>query len=83
MDILEISNSLEKLEFVVPLKHDTKKTPFCMFYNRFFPEYGIQYNHWVGNSLMKPVDSVSFHKMKALRGGNNFKNYNFEMDNLD
>ena len=73
LEILEITNSLEKLEFVVPLKKDTKKTPFCMSDNKLFFNYGIQDNNWVGHSVIKPVDAVIFQKRKALRKGGNEK----------
>ena len=73
------------LEFVVPLKRYTKKTPFCMSSNKFFLRYryGLQDSYWVGNSLMKTVDSVAFQKRKAMREFNNDESNNFEMEILD
>ena len=53
-----------------------------MSYNKLFLKYGIQDNHWVGHLVMKLVDSVSYKKRKALRGGNNDKRYNFEIEVL-
>ena len=51
------------------LKCDTKKTPFCMYYNRLFLKYGIHYNNWVGHSGIKPVDAMAFQKRKAHMEG--------------
>ena len=75
MKIGKIGNSKfnEKVDFVVILKHDNKKTPFCMSSNKLFLKYGLQNNNWVGHSVMKPVDDVAFKKTKALREGNNEK----------
>ena len=35
----------EKLGYVMPIKCDTMKTPFCMSSNKLFLKYGLQYNH--------------------------------------
>ena len=40
----------------MPLKRDTKKTPFCMSSNKFFLKDGIHNNDWVRHSVMKPDD---------------------------
>ena len=64
LEILEIPNSLEKLEFVVPLKNDTNKIPFCTYYKKLLLKYGLQDNHYVGHSVMKPGDGVVFKKIK-------------------
>ena len=72
-----------KLEFSVPLKRDTKKTPFYMSSNKLFLKYCLQDNHWVGNAVIKPVDSVEFQKRKSLRKVNNDKSDNFEMEIID
>ena len=37
--------------------------------NKFFVEYGLQDNHWVGNSLMKPIDAVVFQNRTTIREG--------------
>ena len=58
---------IRKKEFVVPLKHGTKKISFFMKYSRLFLKYGLEENHWVGHSVMKPVDVVAFQKKKAHR----------------
>ena len=57
----------------MPLKHDSKKIPFCMSYKKLFLKDGLQDNHWVGQSSMKWVD----------RWGKNDERDNFEMDILD
>ena len=69
MTIGKIGNPklIGKLEFAVPLKVDTKKSPFCMSSHKFFLKYSIHSNNWVEKSVTKPVDSVVFHKIKALR----------------
>ena len=55
------------LEYVVPLKRDTKKTQFCMSTKKFFLRDGIHNNHRVGHSVMKLVDAVVFKKRNALK----------------
>ena len=34
--------------------------------NKFFVKYGLEDNHWYGNSVMKPVDAVEFQKRKEM-----------------
>ena len=34
---------------IVPLKQDTKKTPFLCLQVSYFSKYCLQDNHWVGN----------------------------------
>ena len=80
---MEIPNSLEKLELVMPLKHDTKKTPFYMSSNNLFLKDGLKDNHWVEHSVMKLVDAVICKERKALREGNNDKSENFYIEILD
>ena len=72
-----------KLEYVVPLKRDTKKTLFCISSDNFFLKYGLQYNHWVGHSVKITVDTVEFKKRKALWEGKNGESDNFDMEILD
>ena len=48
-----------------------------------FKKHGLQYNHWVGNSVMKPVYAVVFQKIKARREGNNEESKIFEMEIFD
>ena len=83
MERLEIPNSLGKLEFSVPLKRYSKKTRFCMSSDELFLKDCLQNNHWVGKSVIKPVDDVASQKIKALREGNNDKIENFETEILD
>ena len=64
LEILEITNQLEKLEYVVPLQRDTKNTPFCMYSAKLFLKYGLQDNNCVRNSIMKPVYAEEFQKIK-------------------
>ena len=40
-------------------------------------------NHWVGHSVIKPVDAVDAQKIKATRQVNNSKINYFEMDITD
>ena len=49
-----------KIGILVPLKRNTKRTIFCMSSSKLFLKYGLQYNHWVGQSAMKSVDAVIF-----------------------
>ena len=74
--------SLEKLEYVVPQKWDTERTPFFCLLTIYFKD-GLQNNHWVGNSVIKPVDVVLFKKIKALRKCNNWEIYSFAIEILD
>ena len=69
MIIGRIGNSkfIKKMEYVVPLKHDTKKTPFLMSSNKLFLNYGLKYYNWVRQSVMKSVDAVAFQKIKEMR----------------
>ena len=62
----------------MPLKRDTKKTPFCMSSNKLSLKYCLQDNHLVGQSVMRPADAVIFHTIKALREGNNEKATTFK-----
>ena len=39
----------------MPINNDTKKTPFGMSSQKFLVEYGLQDNHLVGQSVMKPI----------------------------
>ena len=80
---MEITNSLEKLEYVVPLKYNTKKNLFCMSSNKLFLIDGLQSNNWVVHLVMKPVDAVAFQKRSTLGEGKNTKSDNFEMEILD
>ena len=73
----------EKLEYVVPLKLDTKKTPFCMSSNKLFLKDGLHDNNRVGKPVMKPVDYVTFQKRKALMEGKNDESNKFGMKILD
>ena len=50
------------MEYSVPIKCDTKKTPFCMYFLKKLDV--LQDNHWVGTSVMKQVEYVAFHKIK-------------------
>ena len=71
------------LEYGVPLKCDTKKTPFCMFSNQLFLKDGLHNNNWVGNSVIKHVDATELKKRKAPRERTNEKSNNFEMEIID
>ena len=55
------------LEYGVPLKCDTKKTPFCMFSNKLFLKDGLNNNNWAENSVIKPVNATEVKKRKAPR----------------
>ena len=35
--------------------------------NKLFVKYGLQDNHWVGHSVMKPVDDVTSQKRNSSR----------------
>ena len=72
----------KKLEYVVPIKCDTKKTPFFMPSNKFLKDVP-QDNHWFGELVMKPAYAMAFRKRKAKREGNHDKIGKFEMEILD
>ena len=63
MEILEISNPLEKLEYAIPIKLDTKKNPSFSFKNLFVKD-GLQYNDWVVHLVINDVDAMDFQKRK-------------------
>ena len=46
----------------MPLKHDNKKTRLCISSTMLFLKDGLQYNHWVGTSVMKPGVDMEFYK---------------------
>ena len=48
------------LEWVVPRSRNVEKKPFFTSYNKFKIEYKAPKNHWVGHSLMKPIDDDKF-----------------------
>ena len=54
-----------------------------MYFNRLFLEYFLNDNHCVSHSLIKPVDAVTFKRIKELREVNNDKSDSFEMAILD
>ena len=47
--------------------------------NKFFVKYGLEDNHWYGNSVMKPVDAVQFQNIKATIKRINEPIENFEI----
>ena len=59
-----------------------RRINFLCILIRFFLN-GIQDNHWIGPSVMKPVDDVVFQKIKLMGEGNNDENNNFDIDILD
>ena len=71
------------MEYVVPIKRYTKKTPFCMYSNKLFLKYGLKDSYWVRHSVMKPFYTVEFQKRKETREGNNTKIENSEMNIFD
>ena len=40
-------------------------------------------NHWVGHSVMKPVDAEFFQRRKYIKDGGDMKNDNFDMKILE
>ena len=38
--------------------------------NKFFVKYGLQDNHWVGYSVMNPIDAVLSQNINTIREGN-------------
>ena len=79
---MEILNQLKKLEYVVPIKCYNKNNPF-LYVLCFFCKDSWQSNHWVGNSMTKPVDDVAFQKRWSTREVNNDEQKNLEMETLD
>ena len=67
----------------MPLKRNTKKNPFFMSSKKILLKYGLQDNHWVGHSAMKPVDDVAAEKRKSTRRIINDKSDKFEMEIID
>ena len=50
--------------------------------NMIIIKYGIQYNYWVGRSVMKTVDDVAFKKRNSMIEVNDESSENFEMEVL-
>ena len=48
------------------IKCDKKKNPVCTFPKN-FSRYGKTDNHWVGHSVMQPVDAWSFQRRKYIK----------------
>ena len=48
----------------MPLKLNTKKTPFFMSSAKLCLKEDLQYNHWFVQSVIIPVDDVVFQKRK-------------------
>ena len=73
MTIGDIGNPkfIEKLKCVMPHKPDNKKNLFLMSFTKLLLKYGLRDNHWVGQSVMKPVDAVVFQKIRAIKAGKN------------
>ena len=51
-----------EMEWVVPIKRNTKEKSFCISYQKFFLKYVLQDTHWVDHSVMKTIDAQSFQK---------------------
>ena len=47
LERLDIPNSLEKLEYAMPIIRETNKSMFCTYYKKWFLKDGLQDNHWV------------------------------------
>ena len=58
---------LGKLEGVMQIKPN--KNPFFISSQKFFLKYGLQDNHWVMQSVMKPIDAQVFQKNNQVREG--------------
>ena len=71
------------LEYVVPIKINTKKTPFCITSRKLFPK--MDYKRIIGMEIyvIKPIDDVVLRKRKAMIEGRNDQSKNLEMDILD
>ena len=51
----------------MPVKHDTKKNTFCTSSEKFSLKDGKIDNNWVGQSVMKPVDSELFQRREYIK----------------
>ena len=49
----------------MPIKYDIKNNTFFTSSEKYFLKGGNTDNNWVGHSLMKPVGSRSFQKIKT------------------
>ena len=78
-----MSNPLGKLEWLVPGKRAKNKAVFCISSNKFFMKDGLQESNFVGNSLIKPADTVVTQKRNSMRKVNNESSENFEIKYLD
>ena len=67
---------------LVHLNAILRRLHFYIFYHFFFKD-GLQDNHLVGHSVMKPVDYVVSQKRRATREVKNDKSDNFKNYILD
>ena len=44
----------------MPIKLNKKKNPFFMSSHKFFLKYDLQYNNYVRNSVIEPIDGKEF-----------------------
>ena len=51
----------------MPVKHDTKKNTFCTSSEEFYLKDGQFDNNWLGQSVMKSVDSELFQRRKDIK----------------
>ena len=56
-----------KLEYYIPIKCDLKKESLLYIFRRILLKDQKMDNHWVGQSLMKPVDDELFQKIKDIQ----------------
>ena len=61
--------STEKMEWAVPIKHNTNKSLFVSPH-RFFLKYSHQDNQWVENSVMNTSYAQAFRKSQLEKGSN-------------
>ena len=54
------SKSIGKIEICHANQKQYQEKTFCMSSNKLYLKYGLQDNHWVGQLVMKLVDSVAF-----------------------
>ena len=57
----------KQLEYVIPVKSDTKSNPSYKYSDKLFLKDREFDNRWVGQSLMKPVDTELFQRRKDIK----------------
>ena len=54
------------LEWVFPRSQNLKKKPFCTSSHKFYIKYKSTINHWIGHSIIKPIDANELFNRRVI-----------------